>query len=89
MSQVAKLSEIEGNAVAVGVHSLKRLNRDELLQLEPNLCREALGGLLVPEESAIDSWMLPITLAHSAIRHGACVSCNLNAILFKHFSSSI
>jgi len=74
--QLLKLADIEKNSKAVGVHDVKRLSQEELFILEPNLSREAVGGLLVPREAAIDSWLLPVTLAHSAVRNGSYVGNN-------------
>ena len=52
---------------------VRRLTRQELISLEPNLSRQAVGGLLVPDETAIDSGLLPIVLAHHGVRNGSRV----------------
>jgi len=56
------------------VNDIERLTREQLLKLEPNLSTRALGGLLIRGEATIDSWLLPVSLAHTALRNGAHVS---------------
>jgi len=78
------------NALKMGVSNVRLLSRDELFPMEPNLRSSALGGLLVPGEMVADSWMLPVTLAHEALRHGSKVSCQISAfMLMKIFLATL
>ncbi|MBG1232714.1 NAD(P)/FAD-dependent oxidoreductase [Aestuariivirga litoralis] len=67
----AKLEGIEKKARANGVNDVKQLSPTELRIREPQLSRNALGGLLVPGEHVIDPWSAPLAYAHQAIAHGA------------------
>ncbi|MDE2385913.1 MAG: FAD-dependent oxidoreductase, partial [Alphaproteobacteria bacterium] len=69
--ELAKLEAIEKKARANGVEDVKRLSQTELRIREPQLARQALGGLLVPGEHVIDPWSAPLAYAHQALAHGA------------------
>ena len=69
--ELAKLEAIEKKAKANGVTDVKRLSQTELRVREPQLSKQALGGLLVPGEHVIDPWSAPLAYAHQALAHGA------------------
>jgi L-2-hydroxyglutarate oxidase LhgO len=72
--QAVALDVIEAQAVAAGVHDLRRLTGAEVLQLEPALrCREAL---LSPSTGIIDSHAFMTALLADAEAHGAVLACN-------------
>ena len=71
-----KLFDIKANAERNGFIDCQFLDKDSLFKLEPELNQSAKGGLLVPGEGVVDSWMLPAVLAHNAIRNGSQV-CHL------------
>ncbi|CAH1797085.1 unnamed protein product, partial [Owenia fusiformis] len=74
--QCDKLPELMKEAHSMGANDVTLLTQTQLRALEPNLSHNALAGMLVPSESVGDSWLLPIVLAHQAIRSGSQVSCN-------------
>ncbi len=74
--ELEKLAEIETKARANGVDDVKRLSAIELRMREPQLSKQALGGLLVPGEHVIDAWSAPLAYAHQAIAHGAEIMRN-------------
>ncbi|MDE2386053.1 MAG: NAD(P)/FAD-dependent oxidoreductase [Alphaproteobacteria bacterium] len=74
--ELAKLDAIEKKARANGVEDVKRLSQTELRIREPQLARQALGGLLVPGEHVIDPWSAPLAYAHQALAHGAKIIRN-------------
>lgn len=71
--QVEALARIQEDAVRNGVTDTRILSREDLQALEPNLSSSALKGLVIPGEAVVDSWLLPITLAHEALMGGAKV----------------
>ena len=52
------------------------LDRNELLELEPNLSSRALGAVLCPYEAVVEPWLVPIGYAESARRNGARLHTN-------------
>jgi len=74
--ELQKLTEIVKLAHKAGVTNVRRVSKSEMEQIEPHLSKTALGAVLVPGEAVIDSWFLPIALAHQSRRLGAQVSCN-------------
>ena len=71
--QLQKLTEIVKLAHKAGVTNVRRVSKSEMEQIEPHLSKTALGAVLVPGEAVIDSWFLPIALAHQSRRLGAQV----------------
>ena len=78
--ELEKLAEIETKAKANGVDDVKRLSAIELRMREPQLSKQALGGLLVPGEHVIDAWSAPLAYAHQAIAHGAEIMRNAEVL---------
>ncbi len=77
--ELHKLEGIEAKARANGVGDVKRLSQIELRIREPQLSKQALGGLLVPGEHVIDPWSAPLAYAHQAMAHGAEIMRNAEA----------
>eukprot|EP01102_Stenamoeba_stenopodia_P002073 TRINITY_DN1183_c0_g1_i2.p1 TRINITY_DN1183_c0_g1~~TRINITY_DN1183_c0_g1_i2.p1 ORF type:complete len:506 (+),score=134.56 TRINITY_DN1183_c0_g1_i2:259-1776(+) len=73
--ELKALDGIERKAMENGLSSangdLKRLSSEELLRLEPNLGRHALGALWIREEGFVDPWLTPMFYLHEALRNGA------------------
>ncbi len=78
--ELEKLAQIETKAKANGVDDVKRLSAIELRMREPQLSKQALGGLLVPGEHVIDAWSAPLAYAHQAIAHGAEIMRNAEVV---------
>ena len=47
------------------------LGKNELLELEPSLNKDALGAVYANREMVTEPWLVPIAYAHSARLHGA------------------
>ena len=47
------------------------LAKNELLELEPSLNKDALGAVFANREMVTEPWLVPIAYAHSARLHGA------------------
>lgn len=71
--QLARLPRLVENAHSNGVHDARLLSAAEVRHLEPNLTSSVLGGALIPGEAVVDSWWLPVSLAHQALRLGSKV----------------
>jgi glycerol-3-phosphate dehydrogenase len=78
--ELAALDAIEAKAQVNGVDDVKRLSQIELRIREPQLSKQALGGLLVPGEHVIDPWSAPLAYAHQAIAHGGVIMRNAEVI---------
>ena len=83
--QVDKLPGVIAKAKQNGAHNVVQLTRKEVFSLEPSLNAAVQGGLLIPDEALVDSWLLPITLAHQARRAGAQVTC----LIIDRYSAGI
>ena len=84
--ELERLDQIETKAKDNGVDDVKRLTAIELRIREPQLNKNALGGLLVPGEHVIDAWSAPLAYAHQAFAHGAEIMRNAEVfgVEFKH-----
>jgi glycerol-3-phosphate dehydrogenase len=78
--ELASLEAIAAKAQMNGVDDLKGLSQIELRIREPQLSKQALGGLLVPGEHVIDPWSAPLAYAHQAIAHGGVIMRNAEVI---------
>jgi glycerol-3-phosphate dehydrogenase len=65
------LDGIEHQAIANGVHDVRRLGATEIRQREPHLAGSALEALLVPREHVIDPWSPFLAYLLQAQAHGA------------------
>jgi len=68
--ELKKLKGVVKRASANGV-DVKLLSQSELLALEPNLSKNALGAALMYGESVVDPWILPMFFLHQALLRGA------------------
>ncbi|ELT87509.1 hypothetical protein CAPTEDRAFT_208298 [Capitella teleta] len=93
-NQLAALPQLEERAKKKGVTAVRRLSREEVIELEPHINRAVRGGMLIEGEAVIDSWLFPVYMAHQAKCIGAEVessqpvffdqSLSLTQILCKH-----
>ncbi len=68
--QARQLPKLYKKALANGVDDVEMIGPDELRRLEPHAAPTARGGLLVPRESIIDPFMVPIAFAEAAVANG-------------------
>jgi glycerol-3-phosphate dehydrogenase len=71
--ELARLDQIEAQARENGVDDVCRLDRQQMLEREPNLSPAILGGLLVPREHVIDPWSAPLAYVRQAAENGCQV----------------
>ncbi|MDQ6793305.1 MAG: NAD(P)/FAD-dependent oxidoreductase [Chloroflexota bacterium] len=69
-AEVAELDPIQERALTNGDIETRRLGVDELYALEPNLGPGALAGLVVPGESIICAFTVPLAFATQAVENG-------------------
>jgi len=70
--QSAALQGIKTKAGQNGVSDLREVSAKEVYQLEPNLGKGVLRGLLIPGESIICPFSTTIALATEAVKNGVC-----------------
>jgi glycerol-3-phosphate dehydrogenase len=73
---LATLEGIIDKAHANNVADVKYLSQTKLRIREPEISKQALGGVLVPGEHVIDAWSAPLAYAHQALAHGAVILRN-------------
>ncbi|WP_428548163.1 NAD(P)/FAD-dependent oxidoreductase [Profundibacter sp.] len=77
--EVAKLEQIQQQAVDNNVMDTRLITGDELRTVEPNLSDRALAAIAVPSESLIDPWSSPYAYLHQSLMNGGEVmlSCEV------------
>src|SRR5574344_1592967 len=73
--QLDLLESLKERSKVNGV-DVKILSKEELLQAEPNVNKEALGGLLAPSAGIIDPFLLTWRLMESAVSNGVKLCLN-------------
>ncbi|MCQ4264049.1 FAD-dependent oxidoreductase [Stutzerimonas stutzeri] len=73
-AQLGALEQLQRHAQANGVDDLQRLDRSEVLALEPQV--QAVAGLFSPSTGIVDSHALMLALLGDAERHGAVLALN-------------
>ena len=71
-----KLRRLYEKGVANGVKELRIIGADELLQLEPNVCDDAVAALWVPSGAIVCPFGLNIALAENAAANGVAFGFN-------------
>ncbi len=81
--KVLKKEKINGEKI--GVQGLEILNRDELLEKEPNISPEAQYALFAPTAGIISSYEFTIAMADNAVLNGAKIMLNtkVNGLLIE------
>ncbi len=89
-SLVVAFSEEEAEMVKVlyerglanGVPGVRIVEKEELMQLEPNLSEEAVCALLAPSAAIVNPWEYGLAMAETAVRNGTeiMLEAEVNAI---------
>lgn len=74
--EIATLPKLAEKAVANGYLETKLVNANDVYAIIPKLGPGALGGLVVPGESIIDSWSALIAVATDAVNRGVTLKLN-------------
>ncbi len=77
--EVAKLEQIQQQAVDNNVMDTRLITGEELRKVEPNLSDRALAAIAVPRESLIDPWSSPYAYLQQSLMNGGEVmlSCEV------------
>ncbi len=78
--EAVQLELLERRAHGNGISDVRRIDRNELLEREPNLAPGVLAGLVVPGESIIDPWSAPLAYLTQAIQNGAQTRFNTEIV---------
>ena len=68
--EMATLDMLLQNGTANGVPGLRILNREQTLQLEPNLSDNVYGALETPTAMIVNPWEYALALAETAVKNG-------------------
>ena len=69
-TQLDGLNDLLERGIRNGVKNLRILNRDELIQLEPNISDKAIAALYAPDSGIICPFKLTIAMAENACTNG-------------------
>ncbi len=77
--EVAKLEQIQQQAVDNNVMDTRLITGDDLRKVEPNLSDHALAAIAIPRESLIDPWSSPYAYLQQSLMNGGEVmlSCEV------------
>ncbi len=77
--EVAKLEQIQQQAVDNNVMDTRLITGDDLRKVEPNLSDRALAAIAIPRESLIDPWSSPYAYLQQSLMNGGEVilSCEV------------
>ncbi|AJH01648.1 FAD/NAD(P)-binding oxidoreductase [Clostridium beijerinckii] len=64
------VKDLYENGTKIGVKDLKVLNKDEVLEMEPNLSEEIKGALYAPTGGIVGPFEYTIALAENAVQNG-------------------
>lgn len=74
---VAAIGELYARAMRNGIAGARILNRDEILEREPNVNAEVISALLNPGCGLVDPWELCYALAENAVENGVAFMTNM------------
>ena len=83
-SEIGGLKTLYDRGIANGVKELRLLNREECLELEPNLSDKVVGALYAPTSGIICPFMLNIAMAENANVNGVDFFFNTRVEAFKY-----
>ena len=74
--QMATVRKLYQQGIANGVRNLEMCGRDRLLELEPKLNPEVVGGFFAPNGGTIEPYRYVFSLVEGAMRNGVELQCN-------------
>ncbi len=86
--QNRKLPKVREESLANGVDDIEIVGPDDVCRLEPNAAPKALGGLLIPRESIIDPFAVPIAFAEVAVANGVDVLLGNKVVAVENASQA-
>ncbi len=82
--EMATVRRLYMQGVANGVRDLEMCGRDRLLQLEPKLNPEVVGGFFAPGGGTIEPYRYVFSLVESARNNGVDLFCNFELTAGRH-----
>ncbi len=73
---IEELNRLYENGQKLNIPKLKIIDRDEILEIEPNINKNVLKALYAPTAGIIDPWELAIAATENAMDNGAEVKLN-------------
>lgn len=64
------IRELYDRGMQNGVQGMQLLDREQVLEMEPNVSEEVCGALYAPSAAVVDPWGLCIAQAETAVRNG-------------------
>ncbi len=77
--EMVTVHKLYSQGVANGVRNLEMCGRDRLLQLEPKLSHEVVGGFFAPNGGTIEPYRYVFSMVESARKNGLELHCNFKA----------
>ena len=78
--QEKQLEKVYDKGIKNGVTDIKKLNADEVKELEPNVSDKVRGGVLVPRESLADPFSSSIAFSEIAMQNGTDIILGVEII---------
>ena len=78
--QMATVQRLYEQGVANGVRNLEMCGHARLMQLEPKLNKEAVGGFFAPGGGTIEPYRYVFSLVESAVRNGVNLNCDFEVV---------
>jgi glycerol-3-phosphate dehydrogenase len=77
--EIRAVEQLYAQGVENGVIGIEMCSRERLLELEPKLSRDALGGLYAPGGGILEPYRFVFSLVESAVKNGAQLLTNWKA----------
>ena len=82
--EMAVVHKLYDRGVANGVQGLELCGRSRMLELEPKLNPDVVGGFFAPNGGTIEPYRYVFSLVESALKNGVTVRCNCRVLQGTH-----
>ncbi|MDR5659961.1 NAD(P)/FAD-dependent oxidoreductase [Serpentinicella sp. ANB-PHB4] len=86
--EMVKINKLYNKGLINGVPNVEIVNRKRLIELEPNVSSNALGGLYAPTTGIVSPWELAIALSENAVENGTQLFLDTEVIDIKKEESN-
>ncbi len=87
--QEAQLEKIYEKGIKNGVQDIKRLNAEEVREMEPNASPNVRGGIEVPRESIADPFSTSVAFSEVALQNGTDILLGVEVAGFEDLEDTI
>lgn len=74
------IKKLYDNGIALGVKGLKILSKDEVIEMEENICKNVVGALYAPSSGIVGTFEFVIALIENGIKNGGEIKLNSKVI---------